>query len=74
MTDVEKCNINVTVENGKSMKCKLKGLIKMMMEGSETVKLIKVLFVPQAVKNLLRVSSLVSNGSTMEATQDRTTI
>ena len=50
MTDVEKCEINVTVGNGQKMKCELEGLASMKIQGGETVKLNEVLYVPQAVK------------------------
>ena len=32
MTDIEKCEINVTVGNGQKMKCELKGLVSMKMQ------------------------------------------
>ena len=68
MTDVEKCEINVTVGNGQKMKCGLKGSVNMKLQDAQTVKLTEVLYVPQAVKNLLRISSIVSKGATMGGT------
>ena len=56
------------------MKCNLKGLLKMKMQGGETTKLKEVLYVPQYVKNLLGVSRLVSKRATMGDTQDKKTI
>ena len=38
------------------------------------MKLTKFLYVPQAVKKLLRISTLISKGATMGDTQDKTTI
>ena len=74
MTDVEKCDINVTMGNGQKMKCKLKGYINMKLNYGQTVKLTEVLYVPQTMKNLLSVSRLITKGATMGATQDKTTI
>ena len=44
------------------------------MQGGETVKLNEVLYVPQALKNILSVSRLVSKVSKMGSTKDNTTI
>ena len=41
----------------------------MKLQDGQTVKLTKVLYVPQAVKNILSVSRLVLKGSTMGDTQ-----
>ena len=71
MTDVETCNINVTVGNGQKTKCKLKGSVNMQLKYGQTVKLTKVLYTPQALKNLLSVSRLVSKGATMGSTQGK---
>ena len=71
LTYVEKCDINVTVGNNRKMKCRLKGSVKMKLQDGKTVKLTKVLYVPQSVKNLLIVSRLVSKGSTMGGTWDK---
>ena len=43
----------------------------MKLQDVHTVKLTKVLYVPQAMKNLLIVSRLASKGATMGATQDK---
>ena len=48
MTDVEKCEINVTVVNGHNMKCGIKGSVNMKIQDGKTVKLTKVLYIPQA--------------------------
>ena len=53
------------------MKCKLKGFVNMKLQVGQTVKLTKVLYVPQSVKNFLRVSRFVSKGATMGDTQDK---
>ena len=74
LTDIKKCEINVTVGNGQKMKCELKGSVKMKTQDGQTVKLTGVLYVPQAVKNLLSVSRLISKGATMGTTQDKTII
>ena len=37
------------------MKCELKGTVNMNLQGGETVKLTEVLYVPQAVKNILSI-------------------
>ena len=50
MTEVEKCDINVTVGNGQKMKCALKCSVSMKLKDGKTVKLTEVLYVPQAVK------------------------
>ena len=59
MTEVEKCDINVTVGNGQKMKCELKGFVNMKLQDVQTVKLTEVLYVSQAIKNRLSVSSLI---------------
>ena len=46
----------------------------MKMKSEEMVNNIKVLYLPQAVKNILIISRLVSRGYTSRATQDKTTI
>ena len=71
MTNVEKCNIDVTVGNGQKMKCELKGSVNMKLQDGQTVKLNKVLYVPQAVKTLLSVSKLVSKDAKMGTTQGK---
>ena len=53
MRDAEKGEINVTVGNGQNMKCELKGSVNMKLKYVKTVKLNKVLYETQAVKNLL---------------------
>ena len=60
MTDIEKCEINVTVGNGQKMKCELKGSVHVKLKGGETVNLTEVLYIPQSVKNLWSVSRLAS--------------
>ena len=67
-TDVEKCEITVTVVNVQKMKCKIKGSINTKFQYGKMVKLTEVLYIPQAVKNLLRISRLVSKGATVGAT------
>ena len=74
MTDVKKCDINVTVVNGQKMKYELKGSVNMKIQDGQTVKLTEVLYVPQAVKNILSVSRLVYKGATMRFTQGKMTI
>ena len=71
MTDVKKCEINVTVGNGQKMKCELKVSANMKIQVGQTVKLTQVQYVPQAVKNKLSISRLVSKGATMGATWDK---
>ena len=56
------------------MKWDLKGTVNMKLQGGEMVKLNDVLQVPQAVKNILNISSIESKGSTMGATKDKMTI
>ena len=46
----------------------------MKLQGGETVNLTEVLYVPQAVKNIIRVSRLVSRVSTMGDSKDKTKI
>ena len=43
----------------------------MNLQDVKTVKFTKVLYVPRAMKNLLRVSRLVSKGALMGATHDK---
>ena len=71
MTDVEKCDINVTVGNGHKMKCELKGSVNMKLQYGKTAKLTEVVYVTQALKNQLSVSRLVSKGAKMGATQEK---
>ena len=71
MTYVDKCDINVMVVNGQNMKFDIKGYVNMKLQYGKTVKLTKFLYVPQAVKNLLSVSMIVSKGAKMGDTQDK---
>ena len=71
MTEVEKCDINLSVGNGQKMNFKLRSSVNMKLQDGQTVKLTKDLYVPQAVKNILSVSRLVSKGETMGGTQDK---
>ena len=43
----------------------------MKLKGRETVKLTKVIYVPQSVNNILSVSRIVSKGARMGATQEK---
>ena len=72
--DVEKFEINVAVGNGPNIKWDLKGSVNMKMQGVETLNLAKVIYIPQAVKNLLSIARLVSKGSMMGDTQDKMTM
>ena len=74
VTDIEKCGINLTVVNGQKMKCEIKFLVNMKLKGGETVKITKVVYIPQAVKNILSVWRLISKETMMGATQDKITI
>ena len=47
MRDAEKGEINVTVGNGQNMKCELKGSVNINIQEGGTVKLTKILYVPQ---------------------------
>ena len=51
----QKYEINVTVVNSQKMKCELKGLVNMNMQGGGIVNFIKVLYITQAIKNFFRV-------------------
>ena len=55
------------VRNGQKMKRELKGTANKKLQGGEKVKLENVLYVPQEVKNLLRVSRLAAKGDTTES-------
>ena len=70
-TDVEKYEINVTVGNFHKTKCKLKNSVNMKLKDGQTVKLNKVLYMPQYMKNILSISRLVSKGTTMGDTRDK---
>ena len=74
MKDVEKCDINVTVGNGQKMKCELKVSVNMNLQDGQTVKLTKVMYATQSVRNLLSASRLISKGAAMGANQDKTII
>ena len=71
MTDVEEWDINVTVGNGKKSNHELKVSVKMKIQDGQTVKLTEVLYMPQAVRILLRVSRLVLKSPTTGAIQDK---
>ena len=60
--------------NGQKMKCEIKFLVNMKLKGGETVKITKVIYIPQAVKNILSVWRLISKVTMMGATQDKITI
>ena len=47
------------------MKCELKITVNIKLKGGEKLKLDNVLYIPQAVKNILSVSRIVANGATM---------
>ena len=74
LTNIEECNIDVTVVNGQKMKCDIKGKVHMKLQGGETLKFNDVLYVPQEVKNIISMSRLVLKGATMWATKDKITI
>ena len=65
MTYVEKFEISITVKNSQKMKCDLKGSVNMNFQDKQMVNLTKVLYILQAVKNLLSVSRLVSKVATV---------
>ena len=50
MTEVEKCDNNVMVGYGQKTKCELKGYVNIKLQDEQTVKLTKILYVPEAVK------------------------
>ena len=56
------------------MKRELKDTVNIKLQGGETTKLNYILYIPQSVKNLLIVSSLIEKGSTMRDTKYKTTI
>ena len=56
------------------MKCGLKGAVNIKLQGGETLKLIDVLYVSQAIKSLLRISSIGAKVYTMGDTKDKMTI
>ena len=74
MTNIEECNIDVTLKNGQKLKCDLKFTVNMKLQVGETVKSSEVLYVSQAVKNILSVSRIISKGATMGYTKDKITI
>ena len=55
------------------MKCELKGTVNMNLQGGETVKLTEVLYVPQAVKNILSISEHIPKGPTMGYNKEKNT-
>ena len=59
MTNIEEYNIDVTVGNFQKMKCELKVTVNMNLQGGGKVKLTEVVYVPQAVKNILSISRLI---------------
>ena len=74
MKNIEEFKIYVTVRTGQKMKCELKGTVNMNIKGGEMVNLTEVLYVPQAVKNLLSVSRLAPKRFMIGAIKDKTTI
>ena len=74
MTNIKSCKIYVTVGNGQKMKCDKETTLNMNLQGRATVKLTEVLYVPQAVNNILSVSMIILKRATMGATKDKMTI
>ena len=74
MTNVQKCEINVTVGNVQKIKFKIKGSVNIKLQYRQKLKLTEVLYVSQSAKNLLGVSRLGSEGATMRATQEKNII
>ena len=64
ITNIEECNIGVTVVNIQKMKCELKVTVNMNLQGGETFKLTEVLYILQSAKNILSVSRLISKVKT----------
>ena len=62
-----------TCHSGKWKEDEVRGKVSvnMKLQDGQTVKLTQVLYLPQAVENLLIVKTLISKGSTMRATQDK---
>ena len=73
MTNIEECKIDVTVGNDQKMKCELKVTANIKLQVGETFKFTEVLYVPQAVKNILSILRFVSNVSTTGDTKDKMT-
>ena len=73
MTNIEECNIDATVGNGKKVNCELRGTVNMTLQAGEMFNFTEVLYVPQAVKNILSISRLALKGATMGVTKDKTT-
>ena len=74
MTNIKSCKIYVTVGNGHKMKCDKETTLNMNLQGRATVKLTEVLYVPQAVNNILSVSMIILKRATMGATKEKMTI
>ena len=73
LTNIEELKIDVTVGNVQNMKCEIKGMVNMKLQGWKTVKFNDFLYVPKAVKNILSVLGVSSKGATMGDTKDKTT-
>ena len=74
MTDVEKCDINVTVVNFQKMKCKLKGSVKNETTRRTNGETYQNTVPSPSCEKLLSVSKLVYMGATTGVTQDKTII
>ena len=61
------------VRNVQKMKYDIKGTVNMKLQLEETFNLNGVLYVPQTVKNILRVPRLIPKGTTMGNTKDKIT-
>ena len=64
----------MTVGNFQKMKSDIKCAVNMKMQGGEMFKFTEVVYVPQEVKNVLIVSSILFKGATMGETKDKINI
>ena len=74
LTGVEEFSIDVTVRNGQNMMCELKVLVNMKLQSGEKVNQDNVIYVLQAVKNLLSSSRLMGKGGTITTTKHKMAI
>ena len=57
--------------NDQKMNCELKVSVNMKLQDGKMVNLTEVFYMPQAVKNILSVSRIISKGAMMGATQHK---
>ena len=65
LTNIRSVHTNVSVADGRIVKCKLQGDIKVITQDNKDIIIQNVLFVPTLIKNLLSVSTLEEKGTSV---------